>query len=78
MKILICDDDHSTVDVLTGQLDFEALGIDRVVTAYNGKAAIELIEKEAPELVLCDIDMPQANGIDVLKYIYNKGHFCAF
>ncbi len=78
MTILICDDDHSTVDVLTSQLDFEAFGIDRVLTAYNGRAAIELVEKERPEIILCDIDMPQANGIDVLKKAHDLDYFCAF
>ena len=78
MTILICDDDHSTVDVLTSQLDFEAFGIDKILTAYNGKAAMELAEKEKPEIILCDIDMPQANGIDVLKRVHELGFLCAF
>ena len=46
MKILICDDDISTVSVLEHQIDWEKKGIDKVLTAYNGKAAIEIVKEE--------------------------------
>ena len=78
MKILICDDDISTVSVLEHQIDWEKKGIDKVLTAYNGKAAIEIVKEERPELVICDIGMPQVSGIEVLKYIHQNGILCAF
>lgn len=72
MKLLICDDDISTVDVIQNQLDCAELGISRILRAYNGEAAIRLIAQERPELILCDIGMPKVNGMEVLKYIYNN------
>ena len=79
MKLLICDDDITTVDVIQNQLDCSELGITRILRAYNGLTAKEIIESERPELVLCDIGMPKCNGIEVLKYVYENGietEFC--
>ncbi len=73
MKLLICDDDISTVDLIQNQLDLKEFGINRLLRAYNGVAAKELIRNEKPELILCDIGMPQCNGIEVLKYVHNNG-----
>ena len=72
MKLLVCDDDISTIDVIQSQLDLGQLGINRFFRAYNGKMAEEIIDKEEPDLILCDIDMPICNGIHVLEYAYQK------
>lgn len=69
MKVLICDDDISTVDVIQHQLDWDELGIRRILRAYNGEAAIRLIDQERPEIILCDIGMPKVNGIEVLRHL---------
>ncbi|MDE6837852.1 MAG: response regulator, partial [Acutalibacter sp.] len=69
MKLLVCDDDISTIDVIQSQLNCQELGIQCILRAYNGEAAIGIIERERPELILCDIGMPKVSGIEVLKYI---------
>lgn len=69
MKLLICDDDISVIDLIQNQLNLGEIGVDRLLRAYNGLAAKELIKKEHPEMILCDIGMPQCNGIDVLKFV---------
>lgn len=75
MKLLICDDDISTIDVIQSQLDCQELGITNILRAYNGEAAKEVILREKPELILCDIGMPKVNGVEVLKFIdENKIH----
>ncbi len=72
MKLLVCDDDISTIDVIQSQLDCRELGISTILRAYNGQMAMNIFDEEKPELILCDIDMPIFNGIDVLKYVYEK------
>lgn len=74
MKLLICDDDISTVDVIQSQLDCGELGITKILRAYNGDAAIRIISQERPDVILCDIGMPKCSGIDVLKYIH-RNHY---
>lgn len=78
MKVLICDDDISTVTVLKNQIPWEKMGVDQIFLAYHGKAAIEICLKEKPELVICDVEMPYANGIEVLRQIHDHRIFCAF
>ncbi len=68
MRLLICEDDISTIDVLKKKIDFKKLGISEVLEAYNGKMSIEVIKQENPELILCDIGMPKVNGTEVLKF----------
>ena len=72
MKLLICDDDISTIDVLQSQIDCQKLGISRIFRAYNGEVAMEIIAREIPELILCDIEMPKNTGLEVLRFIYNE------
>ena len=72
MKLLICDDDILTVDVIESHLDRAGLGITQILRAYNGEAAKHVIAAEEPELVLCDIGMPLCDGIEVLKYVYDN------
>ena len=73
MKLLICDDDISTVDVIQNLIDCREFGITKMLRAYNGQAAKDVIDRERPELVLCDIEMPKCSGIEVLKYVREKG-----
>lgn len=68
MKLLICEDDISTIDVLKKNINFAKLGIDSVLEAYNGKMSIDVIKQENPELILCDIGMPKIKGTEVLKF----------
>lgn len=72
MKLLICDDDILTVDIIESHLDCVALGITQVLRAYNGKVAKEVIAAEEPELILCDIGMPLCDGVEVLKYVHEN------
>lgn len=72
MKLLICDDDILTVDIIESHLDCAALGITQVLRAYNGKVAKDVIAAEEPELILCDIGMPLCDGIEVLKYVFEN------
>ncbi|MBQ2658998.1 MAG: helix-turn-helix domain-containing protein [Erysipelotrichaceae bacterium] len=78
MKLLVCDDDISTIDVIQSQLDCRMLGISKILRAYNGKMAKEIIDQEEPDLILCDIDMPICNGMEVLEYVYNKNRDIEF
>lgn len=41
----------------------------KVVSAPDGKAGVELVRKELPDLVLCDIMMPELDGYGVLYYL---------
>jgi len=63
-KILIVDDEKSIRNTLKEILTYEKY---EVCEAENGKIALELIEKEAFDIVLCDIKMPEIDGVEVLE-----------
>lgn len=70
MKILIIDDDNSVRDFLV--LFFKKKGYDNVLSADSAKSGLELLDKEKPELVLLDIKLPDADGMDVLRSIKER------
>ena len=69
--ILVSDDDADIRDILSETLN--SLG-SRVITAANGQECLNKLDKEAPELVLLDIEMPVKNGLEVLKELRRRGN----
>ncbi|WP_026629447.1 response regulator transcription factor [Dyadobacter alkalitolerans] len=60
-KVLVVDDDSDIVELLEYNLIKEGYS---VVTASNGKKAIEIAKTFIPDLILLDIMMPQLDGIE--------------
>ncbi|MBR2685332.1 MAG: response regulator transcription factor [Erysipelotrichaceae bacterium] len=65
-NILICDDEKDIVNALKIYLSDPDY---KIYEAYNGKEALELIEKEEIHLLLLDIMMPLMDGITALSRI---------
>lgn len=65
-KILIVDDEKTIVDILNHNLLREGYS---TVQAYNGEQALEMVEKEKPDLILLDVMLPQSDGFSVCKQI---------
>jgi len=68
IKVLIVDDIPSTLDNLQKLLSFEP-DIQVVGTATNGKEAIDLSKKSAPDIVLMDVNMPIMDGIQATEIL---------
>ena len=68
-KILIVDDE-AHIRMLIGQT-LEELEDDGVefLTAENGEIALEIIQKENPQLVFLDVMMPKMNGMEVCRRV---------
>jgi two-component system alkaline phosphatase synthesis response regulator PhoP len=64
-RILVVDDEKDIVDLLKYNLEKENEFV--VITASNGKEALEFALEYKPDLVLLDIMMPEMNGFDVCK-----------
>jgi CheY-like chemotaxis protein len=64
LTILVADDDPTIVRLLTLALDPDGF---RVVTANDGKAALDRARREHPALILLDWQMPEADGIEVTR-----------
>lgn len=61
-KILVVDDEPATVKLVESLLTSKGY---EVSTAKNGLDALVEIQKEAPDLVVLDVMMPEVNGYDV-------------
>ena len=62
--ILIVDDNEQNVELMQAYL--EELDCD-TLSAYNGREALDVVEKNQPDLLLLDIMMPQMSGFEVCK-----------
>lgn len=65
-KLLVVDDDQAVRDSIVAYL--EDSGYD-VLEADNGEAALALFEREALDLVICDLRMPVMDGLTLLRRI---------
>ncbi|PYP99947.1 MAG: response regulator, partial [Acidobacteria bacterium] len=65
-KILLADDSitiQKVIELTFSDEDFE------VVTVSNGRLAVEKVQEVRPDLVLCDIIMPEKDGYEVCDFI---------
>lgn len=67
MKILIVDDEPIILNSLKDMILHSEYSDFTIFTADNAMDAYELLQKESPQIMLCDIQMPCENGIDLLK-----------
>lgn len=65
-KILVAEDDRMLMKSIAFKLEKEGY---EVITASDGRQAVELVEKENPNLVVSDIMMPYLNGLEVIPYV---------
>jgi DNA-binding NtrC family response regulator len=64
--ILIVDDEPTILD--SGKLILEDEGFE-VITASDGREAMNIIKKKTIEVVLTDFKMPGLNGLELIKWI---------
>lgn len=69
MKILVVDDEKNILKLYQAELEEEG---HTVVTANSGKEALEVFDRENPDVVTLDILMPDIDGIQVLRQIKEK------
>lgn len=63
MNILVCDDDKEIVEAITIYLKQEGYTI---IPAYNGRQALDILEKTEIHLIILDIMMPEMDGMHAL------------
>lgn len=60
--ILLADDEAHVLHVLARRLEAEGY---RLTTAGNGAEALEAVRREAPDLIITDLQMPVMTGLDL-------------
>ena len=69
MKLLIVDDEKLTRSGLISSIDWDLLGIEKVLQASNGSEGIRLAVEEHPDIILTDMRMPRMDGVTMAKRV---------
>ena len=69
--VLICEDDADMVALIRAVVERAGYGL---ITASDGRLALELGLKQDPDLILMDLLMPNADGIAATKMLRIKGY----
>ncbi len=69
ITILVVEDDKNQRLLYEQELKLEGYG---VVTAIDGKEALEKVKEQQPDLIIMDINMPKMDGIETMGKILGK------
>ncbi|HEY9846800.1 MAG TPA: response regulator, partial [Candidatus Caenarcaniphilales bacterium] len=65
-KLLLIDDDPNLIFLVKDYLELRGY---EVVTAGNGREALRLLERETPNMIICDVMMPEMDGYSFVKRV---------
>ncbi len=74
-KVLVVDDEPHIRKFVT--LMIQSLGDAAVLQAANGMEALEVYQREKPQLVLLDVNMPRTDGLQTLRNLKQFDPQCA-
>ena len=73
MKLLIVDDQASVVEGLKTGVNWTALGFSQVEGAHNTIEARASLRRQVADVMLCDIEMPLEDGLELLAWMRGEG-----
>lgn len=65
-QLLLIDDDPNLILLIQDYLEFQGY---EVVTADNGQEALDTLQRQLPDLIICDIMMPEMDGYQLVQQI---------
>lgn len=71
-SLLVVDDEATAVEGVTADLRMSQLGLGNVYTAFNARQAKERFAAHGIDILLCDIEMPQGNGLELLEWVRSE------
>jgi len=72
-KILVVEDSPMTRSLIISSL--EAVGDFTIIEAANGFQALRKLPEVSPDLVITDINMPDINGLEVVRFVKQSENF---
>jgi diguanylate cyclase (GGDEF)-like protein len=70
IRVLVVDDEKNILDIIKFNLDVEGY---EVITTRDGEEALRLVRELNPDLILCDIMMPELDGLEVCRQLKADG-----
>lgn len=71
-KILVVDDSSDTREMMTKLLEMEDFN---VITAEDGRVGFDTAKAEHPDMIITDINMPNLNGIEMIRLLRGEVDF---
>ena len=68
-QILLLDDEPMALETVQSMVNWEELGIGHVLTAVSISAAKQILMNFRIDLVICDVEMPEMDGIEFAKWL---------
>lgn len=68
-RIVIADDEQFIVQLIRQLIDYEGLNVEVIGEAADGNAALELVRREEPDILITDIRMPCMDGLQLTEKI---------
>lgn len=65
-RLLLIDDDPNLILLVKDYLEFRGY---QVITAENGQEALEVLDQEMPDMIICDVMMPQMDGYSLVEHV---------
>jgi len=65
-RLLLIDDDPNLILLVKDYLEFRGY---EVVTAENGRKALEVLDLEIPDMIICDVMMPEMDGYTLVENV---------
>ncbi len=69
MKLLLVDDEPISMNQMIQGVDWASCNVNAVYIAYNAREAREICAREQIHILLCDIEMPGENGIELVRHV---------
>ena len=70
LTVLVVDDDYCTRNLLAIILEKNGY---KIINAEDGLEALEVFERQTPDVIITDINMPRMNGLDLIKRVRKSG-----
>lgn len=69
MKLLVVDDEYFARQGIMDGVNWEVLEYDEVLQAASYTQAVEIMEKTPVDVLLCDIEMPDESGLELIAWV---------
>lgn len=74
MNLLIVDDEIYAIEGIRLLLNWETYGVEKIFDATSIAEARDIFSRERIDMLLCDIELVEENGLDLLKWMNEEGH----
>ncbi|MBT9778733.1 helix-turn-helix domain-containing protein [Clostridium sp. MCC353] len=78
MTLLVVDDQREVVGSILHSVDWVKMGFTLTLAAFSAKQAKELLNRYQVDIILCDVEMPDEDGLSLLQWTRKMEHPPAF